>query len=219
MKRTKAFVLLLPAVTLGAAYGLSKYNATARRPTTGDPLVILSSGRDHVASPEMAAAARSLESKDAPAFRAEAGDGKLYDLRELAEEGPLALFFIKDGCPCSVAAQPFYDGLYKAYGERVRFFAVIDGDGGIARKWADKNRVSFPILCDPELRIVREYKAENSAYFAIIARGGAIERYWPGYSVGMLKEAGGRLARLAGVDPKPIDTAEAPDDLYSGCPY
>ncbi len=219
MNKAGVFLFTLTTAAFGAVYGLSKYRASTEQPPTEEPLVILSSGRDHVASAEMVAAARSLESKDAPAFRAEAGDGRIYDLREIAKEGPLALFFIKDGCPCSIAAQPFYDRLYRAYGTRIKFFAVIDGDDRVARRWADRNRVSFPILCDPELRIVREYKAENSAYFAIVARGGAIERYWPGYSVGMLKEAGERLARLAGVDPKPIDATDAPDDLYSGCPF
>ena len=167
----------------------------------------------------MLAAAQSLENRAAPSFRAEADDGKAYSLHDLAEEGPLALVFIKDGCPCSVAAGPYYSRLGESYGSRVRFFGVIDGDARVAKAWGQKNRVSFPILCDPDLRIVREYKAENSAYFAVIARGGTVEKYWPGYGADMLKEANALLARLAGVEAKPIDVADAPDDLYTGCPF
>jgi hypothetical protein len=69
------------------------------------------------------------------------------------------------------------------------------------------------------LKIVHEYKAENSAYFAIISPGGRIERYWPGYSAEMLKEANAHLAGLARVDARPVDVTDAPAEMYSGCPY
>ncbi len=82
-----------------------------------------------------------------------------------------------------------------------------------------KHQVSFPILSDPDLKIVHAYQAENSAYFALIAKEGTIDTYWPGYSADMLKEASERLAWLAGVGVKSIDVTDAPAQLYSGCPY
>lgn len=35
----------------------------------------------------------------------------------------------------------------------------------------------------------------------------------------MLREPGERLARLGGVEVKPIDLTDAPEELYAGCPY
>ena len=135
----------------------------------------------------------------------QATDESLYDIKELTKDGPVVLVFIKDGCPCSEAAQPFFNLLFDAYGKHARFFGIFDGDVTVARKWAKHNLVGFPILSDPDLRTVHEYKAENSAYVALIAKGGRIEKLWPGYSAEMLADAAARLARLTGFIAKPID--------------
>ena len=78
--------------------------------------------------------------------------------------------FIKEGCPCSLAAQPFFNLLFDAYGKHARFFGVFDGSVSKAKKWAMQNQAAFPLLSDPDLRTVHEYKAENSAYVALIAK-------------------------------------------------
>lgn len=218
MKKSMIVVFFLLFAGLGLHYVKARLDSELGGPELGETPVI-EGAPSHRATPEMIAAAKAMASREAPSFRAVASDGETYSLTDLAREGPLALLFIKDGCPCSREAEPFFDRLYEAYGKRVRFFGVIDGDVAVARRWAAENRVPFPILSDPDLKVVREYKAENSAYAALVARGGTIDQYWPGYSAGMLKEAGERLARLAGVGIKTIDVADAPDQLYSGCPY
>jgi hypothetical protein len=53
----------------------------------------------------------------------------------------------------------------------------------------------------------------------VIAKGGAIDQLYPGYSEPMLAEVSQRLARLAGAKPRTIDASGAPDDLYTGCPF
>ncbi|HEY2157612.1 MAG TPA: hypothetical protein VGH33_18430 [Isosphaeraceae bacterium] len=53
---------------------------------------------------------------------------------------------------------------------------------------------------------------------AVVDRGRAIDHLYPGYSRAMLAEASGRIARLAGVPPVPIDATGAPDELSTGCP-
>lgn len=219
MKPLTAILLAIPVAALGAVclMGILRTEFGPPFPSDAPPIVV--EDQKHTATAAMRAKAAALEEQPAPLFRTEADDGHTYSLSDLAQKGPLALVFIKDGCPCSVAAGPFYGHLAEGYGSRVRFFGIIDGDIEVARRWAGANHVPFPILCDPGLRIVREYKAENSAYFAIIAPGGAIERYWPGYSAPMLIEANALLARLSGVEPRPIDLTDAPDDFYTGCPF
>ncbi len=217
-QRLMPAALAVGSIGLGITYGVARFLGEFDPPIP-DAVPIIIEGRKHTATAEMQAAAAAREKQAAPAFRAEADDGQTYSLSDLARAGSLALIFIKDGCPCSVAAGPFYGRLAESYGSRVRFFGVIDGNAEVARKWARANHVPFPILADPDLRIVREYKAENSAYFAIIAPDGSIEKYWPGYSADMLREANELLARFAGVEAKLLDVAGAPEDLYTGCPY
>jgi peroxiredoxin len=211
--------LVVGSIALGITYAGARFRAEIGPVLEPEPTIIISSAGSHKVTPEMLATTTAMAKQVAPAFRAEGSDGKTYALAEMANDGPMALLFIKDGCPCSVAAGPFYNRLHEAYGSRVRFFGVIDEDVGVARRWARAQRVAFPILGDPELKIVHEYKAENSAYFAIISPGGRIGRYWPGYSAEMLKEANAHLAGLAGVEAKPVDVTDAPAEMYSGCPY
>ena len=155
----------------------------------------------------------------APGFLAPATDENAYDLKKLVHDGPIVLVFIKDGCPCSQAAQHFFNVLAYEFGKHVRFFGVFDGSVSTAKKWATRYQAPFPLLSDPDLRIVHEYKAENSAYVALIAKGGTIVKLWPGYSAEMLADAAARLAGMSGVTAKPIDVHDAPAEMTTGCPY
>lgn len=91
----------------------------------------------HVVTPSMAEASRGMVFRQAPAFTLKATDGAEYSLGELIREGPLLLTFIKIGCPCSEAAQPFFNRLRAAY-PHARILGVIDGDLGPANLWAKK---------------------------------------------------------------------------------
>ncbi|MHC5543574.1 peroxiredoxin family protein, partial [Singulisphaera rosea] len=59
----------------------------------------------------------------------------------------------------------------------------------------------------------------RSASVALVSRAGTIETLWPGYSADMLNDLGRRLARLTGVEPKPLDTRDAPIKLAAGCRF
>ena len=173
----------------------------------------------HAVTPAMVAASGAMAAREIPDFRAEAPDARALSLREAAADAPVFLSLIKDGCPCSASAQPFYNRLHAAYGARARFLGVIDDDLDSARRWASASRVGFPILSDPASGLARACGAENSAYSALVAPGGRIEVLWPGYSSGILEEAGRRLATLSGVAFRPIRLADAPAEPLSGCPF
>ena len=130
----------------------------------------------------------------------------------------MVLTFIKIGCPCSEAAQPFFNRLRAAY-PHARILGVIDGDLGPANLWAKKIRVSYPLLLDPNLQLVRAYGVENSAYVVLVDQKGQIVMHWPGYCASMLQELGATLALLTRSAVRPIDTVDAPVEFYSGCPY
>lgn len=174
----------------------------------------------HKVTPAMLVEAGQSTGSGATPFVAESTDGRSCSLDDLTTGGrPAVLIFIKDGCPCSESAQPYFNRLHAAYGGRARFVGVIGGSAAEARGWAASHEVEFPILADPDLEIVRRYRARNSAYVALVSRDGRIAKLWPGYSSGMLNELGAELSRLSGAPERLIDVSGAPLELYSGCPY
>jgi peroxiredoxin len=210
-----SFCLLF--VTLGCFYAAARL-----RPRSGGAdaveLTTIEETTKHVVTKEMTEASKVMVDRTAPAFQAAAVDGRTYRLDELRRRGPVVLTFIKAGCPCSEAAQPFFNRLAAAYPD-AGFFGVIDVEADKASRWAERFRIAYPLLLDPVCQIVRAYKVENSAYVVVVDADGRILKYWPGYSSGMLQELGSTLAKSTGSAEQAIDVADAPDQEYSGCPF
>ncbi|MGP0064466.1 MAG: peroxiredoxin family protein [Isosphaeraceae bacterium] len=218
MKNHTIALLILAIASLGGFYALARLRLETGRPDDAG-LVIIQGPKKHLVTPEMLQATGRMTKQVAPSFRAEATDGKTYRLEDLTHEKPLVLAFIKDGCPCSEAAEPFFNRLFSAYRKDVRFLGVIDAASSRAKEWATENRVPFPILADPDLRIIHSYRAESSAYVALVSKDVTIEKLWPGYSAQMLNDACQRLARLCGSETKLVETSDAPAEMTTGCPY
>jgi peroxiredoxin len=155
--------------------------------------------------------------KSAPAFATSDADGKAQDLKDLISSKPLVILFIKEGCPCSIEAQPVFNKLSEAYKGKVAFLGVINGDGKVAQEFAKTNEMAFPVLPDPKLEIVKPYGAERSVYVALVAQDGKIDKLWPGYSKTMMSEMNERIAHLAGIPPKTVDFQLVPNKMTSGC--
>ena len=165
-----------------------------------------------------AAAAKASRGRATP-VEAMGTDGRWRSPASASERRPLVLFFIQDGCPCSEAAEPHFQRVQAAYGKWASFLGVIDGDTATARGWSERHGTPYPVLADPERRLIAACKAERSAYVMLVARGGSVEALWPGYSAGMLADLGRRLARLTGQAEVPLDTQGAPDEMVSGCSF
>ncbi|WP_165067820.1 peroxiredoxin family protein [Paludisphaera rhizosphaerae] len=217
MSRLATAALCAAVLFVGGLYAWARIHRDPGGPTPGE-LVILESTPKHLVTKEMADASRAMVSRPAPPFVASALNGDRVELAERLRRGPVVLTFIKAGCPCSEAAQPFFNQLDKAY-PGVEFLGVVDVEGGPAQRWAERLRIAYPMLTDPDLKIVRDYGVENSAYVVVIDRQGRIVKHWPGYSTGMLRELGATLAALSGTAEQPLDVSQAPDEEYSGCPF
>lgn len=172
----------------------------------------------HIVTKKMADSSRSMLERTAASFETVDADGRFYKLSELCGRGPVVLTFVKNGCPCSEAAQPFFNQVQAAY-PGAGFFGVIEAASDTATRWATRFHVTYPLLLDPDSRIIRDYGVENSAYVVLVDRQGRIRKHWPGYSVGMLRELGATLAELTGCPEHPLDVSDAPDEEYSGCPF
>ena len=212
-------VVMVIASTLAAAYMAVNLAPEIFSPETGKVDIADDPEAKHLATSGQIEEGNRSSGSSAPDFLASASDGNSYRLSEIVKDSPAVLVFIKDGCPCSRSADPFFQRIQAAGRGWVPFFGVIDGDLSIARKWIDQTGAVFPILADPDLKIVHAFGVENSAYVALVNPGGRIEKLWPGYSQTMLKELAQLMSRWVKPGMEPFDVSDAPTDLYTGCPY
>lgn len=217
MKNVTLGLFAIAAVALGAIYGFVRIRSEMTLGISSN--LIRSAGEKHQVTPQMLESSQANNGKTAPPFRAGGSDGRTYERDELIKNGPLVLVFIKESCPCSNEAEPFFRSLHDAVSGRVNFLGVIDGTPFVAKRWIEKHQTPYPILADPEQAIVKAYGVENSAYVALVSPEGTIEHLWPGYSAAMLTELVDRLTAMTGQTLGPIDLTGAPSELYSGCPY
>ncbi len=106
----------------------------------------------------------------APAFSAAGSDGKTHTLASLTKDGPVHLYFIKIGCPVNHRAAPFVNKLDKAYGNKSRVVGVINGSAADAKAWAKEYGTKFPILADPDLKIIHAYHADHSPWVVSVGK-------------------------------------------------
>ena len=173
----------------------------------------------HRVTPQMWERSAAWTKAPAPEISAQADDGTVYSLADMTNGKPAVVIFIKDKCPCSAAADPYFTQLHLAYKDQVNFFGVIDGGAETAKGWKDLHKTPYPILLDPDLIMVKDYQVSNSAYVALINSNGQIERLWPGYSESMLKEMNRQIASLGGVAAPDLRFTDAPEEPFSGCPF
>ena len=201
-RRDRASLLLIVAALAALAYAVAK-PATPLHPVTAP-----------MRASAAAQSGRRLAIPSAPG-----SDGRSHSPLSESADRPLVLIFIKDGCPCSESAEPYFRRLQLAYAPRATFLGVIDSDLPTARSWVARHATPYPVLADPDLRIITPCAAERSAYVLLLAPGGTVSSLWPGFSAPMLAEVGSHIARLTGQEPAPLDATGAPAELASGCSF
>ncbi|MBI1757485.1 MAG: redoxin domain-containing protein [Fimbriimonas ginsengisoli] len=173
----------------------------------------------HRFTPQMERAAADKAHASAPGLDAVDAAGHPLKLVGLTGHGSTFLVFIKDGCPCSSDAQPFFNRFFEAYGAKVAFAGVIDVESAPAARWAADHTMAYPIVPDYRLKVVRAYGAVSSAYSALIGHDGKIVRMWPGYSRAILTDINKKLSAAAGMPERPIDFSVAPTEPATGCSF
>ena len=173
----------------------------------------------HPVTEPMWAKSRALAKNAAPNFTLETPNGKAIELMAACQDRPVVLVFTKDGCPCSIEAQAFFNQLSTGYEKAVQFYGVIDGASHVASKYRDDLKVPYDMLLEPNGRVFKAYKANQSTYTTLVGKGGQILKQWPGYSRAMLVELDEMLAKETGRPAARIDTTMAPEKMNSGCAF
>lgn len=173
----------------------------------------------HPVTPQMKAATDAKTQTTAPVIRGIDREGRPYEVDPAKGDLPTVVIAIKDGCPCSLESQPFFNLLGEAYGQSVRFVGLIDKDRVTAANYMDDFRVPFTVLYDPKARTARAYDMPRSVYVSVIDPAGKVVRAYPGYSRDMLADLNRLLAKVTGRPEAKLDLAMAPVKPTSGCEY
>lgn len=153
----------------------------------------------------------------APAFSGVASNGKTISLASVTKSGkPTVLYFIGHTCPVNAQAVKFYQRLEASTRGKVNFVGVIDTDEAGYKTWQAKNKATYPVIFDPNLKIIKAFKAQASPWSVILDAKGNVADEFPGYSEYDLKAHSTLLAKLAKTTFAPLDTAGAPKDSRYG---
>jgi peroxiredoxin Q/BCP len=153
----------------------------------------------------------------APDFSAQGNDGKSYTLASVTKKGPAVLYFIRTDCPTNDQALKYYVRIVNAYkGCKVPFIGVINGDLDRFNLWNRDFKVPFPVLLDPDKKIIHSWKAQRSPWVIMVAKDGKIMKEWPGYSNTFLKELSAMIAKGSGVKEKTCDFSGSPTNPRYG---
>ncbi|MEQ1934453.1 MAG: redoxin domain-containing protein [Fimbriimonadaceae bacterium] len=170
----------------------------------------------HPVSAEMEARARAKSAKKAPLFELSDSSGRDRKLSEFLSK-PTLLYFIKDGCPCSIEAEPMIQALYGHLKGQANFVGIIGSPAKIGKEWENTHGSPYPVLSDETFATMRAYESPNSVYLTLIGTDGLIVKQWAGWSAKMLTEANVLIAQESGQPEKPFDTQYAPKADSSGC--
>jgi peroxiredoxin len=150
----------------------------------------------------------------APDFSAAGSDGKTHTRASLTKEGPVFLYFIQDGCPVNDDALPHFKRLQEAYKGRARIVGVYDGDARAFARWNQTQKVPFLVLYDPQMTVIKAYKARRSPWAIQVNPDGRIGNVWAGYSRGELEKLSKAMAGKGAV--ARVDFKGAPANVTYG---
>ncbi len=224
--RIPTWVLVASVVATG---GVLVYNVvSAPRPNTDDAPVaeIISSAANSYGAPrhpvteDMKKRAAAMDGQKLADMTLPDDTGKPVQVAEILKAKPTLFLGIKDGCPCNLESQHFFNDLYDHYGSKIGFYGVMDADEKVAKLFKESLLMEFPVLCSPkETKIFEALGTEQSVYTTLVNQDGVIIRQWPGYSKQILSEINDELAKLSGLERVSMDLTMAPEEPTSGCFY
>jgi peroxiredoxin Q/BCP len=132
------------------------------------------------------------EGDPAPPFSAQTQDGRRVSLADFKGQPVVLYFYPRDDTPgCTREACAFRDAFEQFRKRGVVVLGVSVDDAESHRRFAEKHRLPFPLLADPERTIVRAYGVWGTKTFLgrkfqgthrvtfLIGPDGRIQKIWP----------------------------------------
>lgn len=103
-----------------------------------------------------------MTNKKAPTFTLEDQNKKKHTLKEYLGKKVLLYFYPKDMTPgCTVEAQCFRDTLNDLKKAGVQVLGVSADSVARHKKFAEAHGLNFPLLSDPDRKVIRKYGVEK----------------------------------------------------------
>ncbi len=165
----------------------------------------------------MAALAAGIQ---APQFELSAIDGSTFSLAEALARGPVLTIFFKISCPTCQYAFPFFQRIYKAYGNSsVTIVGISQNEKSDTAAFIKQYGITFPILLDDtkSFPVSNAYDLTNVPTAFWISPEGTIEISSVGWARQEFEEIARKAAFKVGGAPKPIfQPAEQVADFRAG---
>lgn len=145
-------------------------------------------------------------------------DGKTYNAAALAAR-PTVLVFINNRCGHSADAIPAVNRLATGLGSGARLIGVANVDRAQAAQMRTRLKASFPILADPDGKLIDAFGATHSMDVGVVRpQGRMMVRRWNEFSqvsitgvLELLRTMGVRGVRVGGADFRGVS--------HSGCSF
>jgi len=135
--------------------------------------------------------------RKAPDFTLKTIEGKRFSISDELNRGPVVLAFFKVSCPTCQYAFPFFERLFKAYGNRgVSLVGVSQNDASETAAFAKDFGITFPMVLDETSKypVSNAYGLTNVPTLFWIAQDGEIEVSSVGWVKADFEEVNRKLA-------------------------
>jgi peroxiredoxin len=143
----------------------------------------------------------------APQFELPTMDGPKFSLQDALSRGPVLAVFFKISCPVCQYALPYFQRIYKAYGQKN--FSIVGISQNEKRDTAEfmkRYGVTFPVLLDDtkSFPVSNAYGLTNVPTAFWISEDGVIEIASVGWARQEFEEMGRKAAFATGNAPAPV---------------
>lgn len=157
---------------------------------------------------------------EAPKVSFVSPDGKRLFLKDLQNQGPFFLYFIRRDDPVSARMTTMVNRMIRAYTPaRTKWYGVIDEGGSRMSSWVSENRPPYRVFADEDGTIRRAFKIESAPAIVMIDPEGKIVQEWAGYSGYWLKNLNSYLAQVNRTPMKKFDFSRTPSVTEHGRPF
>lgn len=126
-------------------------------------------------------------------------DGTTFSLQQALKKGPVLVFFFKVSCPVCQYAFPFFERLYKSYGDqKITIIGISQDDKRNTNAFLKEYGVTFPTLLDDPngYAVSNAYGLTNVPTWFLIGQDGEIELSSVGWVKKDVEDLNRKLANL-----------------------